>query len=118
MKTVRKLLACLLVICMFTSVLLCSVSAAEIPTGPESTTPPDAADETNAGTRMVPPIQMVDAAGNRYGYTGWSSLTAAKNYYGHDFTYRSCDVYYCGGYFNYYYLFSEGTRMYFGVLRP
>lgn len=46
-----------------------------------------------------------------YGATGWSSLSAAKAYYGLGFTYT-----YCGGNpYNYYYTFSDGSRMYFGV---
>ena len=49
-------------------------------------------------------------SGDQYGYDNWSSLTAAKNYYGTDFEYT-----YCGGYYNYYYTFSDGSRMYFRV---
>ena len=49
------------------------------------------------------------SGGNQYGAT-WSSLDAAMNYYGTDFTYT-----YCGGYYNYYYTFSDGSRMYFRV---
>lgn len=40
----------------------------------------------------------------------WSSLEAAMKYYGTDYTYT-----YCGGYYNYYYTFSDGSRMYFRV---
>ena len=53
----------------------------------------------------------VRTSGNQYGYDGWSSLDAAMNYYGRDFTYT-----YCGGYYNYYYTFSDGSRMYFRVV--
>lgn len=49
-------------------------------------------------------------SGDQYGYDGWSSLDAAMNYYGRDYTYT-----YCGGYYNYYYTFSDGSRMYFRV---
>ena len=42
--------------------------------------------------------------------TNWSSLEDAMDYYGNDFTYT-----YCGGYYNYYYSFSDGSRMYFHV---
>ena len=49
------------------------------------------------------------SGGDQYGAT-WSSLDAAMNYYGRDFTYT-----YCGGYYNYYYTFSDGSRMYFRV---
>lgn len=51
----------------------------------------------------------MQSGGNEYGAT-WSSLDAAMNYYGRDFTYT-----YCGGYYNYYYTFSDGRRMYFRV---
>ncbi len=50
------------------------------------------------------------SGGNLYG-AAWSSLDAAMNYYGRDFTYA-----YCGGYYNYYYTFSDGSRMYFRVV--
>jgi len=49
-------------------------------------------------------------SGNQYGYDGWSSLDAAMDYYGRDDTYT-----YCGGYYNIYYTFSDGSRMYFRV---
>ena len=49
------------------------------------------------------------SCGDQYGAT-WSSLGAAMNYYGTDYTYT-----YCGGYYNYYYTFSDGSRMYFRV---
>ncbi|MBE6749667.1 MAG: hypothetical protein E7560_00695 [Ruminococcaceae bacterium] len=49
------------------------------------------------------------SCGDQYGAT-WSSLDAAMNYYGTDYTYT-----YCGGYYNYYYTFSDGSRMYFRV---
>ena len=49
-------------------------------------------------------------SGNQYGYDGWSFLDAAMDYYGRDYTYT-----YCGGYYNYYYTYSDGSRMYFRV---
>ncbi len=49
------------------------------------------------------------SGGNQYGAT-WNSLDDAMNHYGTDFTYT-----YCGGYYNYYYSFSDGSRMYFRV---
>ena len=49
-------------------------------------------------------------AGNQYSNYSWSSLEDAMDYYGNDFTYT-----YCGGYYNYYYSFSDGSRMYFHV---
>lgn len=54
---------------------------------------------------------MMAAPCDQYGSTQWSSLSDAQKYYGTDFTYT-----YCGGYpYNYYYTFSDGSRMYFGV---
>ena len=52
--------------------------------------------------------------GDTLGRTNWPSLAAAKNYYGTDFTYYSCG----GGGFPYthYYCFSDGSKMFFGVL--
>lgn len=49
-------------------------------------------------------------SGDQYGRDDWESLDAAMNYYGRDFTYT-----YCGGYYNYYYTFTNGTKMYFRV---
>lgn len=51
----------------------------------------------------------IRTAEDQYGAT-WSSLDAAMDYYGRDFTYT-----YCGGYYNYYYTFADGSRMYFRV---
>lgn len=62
-----------------------------------------------------PSIMMVDAFGNRYGWTGWASLSAAKRAYGYDLNYHQCSVYFSGGYFNYCYDFSDNTKMFFGV---
>lgn len=50
------------------------------------------------------------SSGNVYSNVTWSSLDAAMDYYGRDFTYTSCE-----GYYNYYYTFSDGSRMYFHV---
>lgn len=47
---------------------------------------------------------------NEYADRTWGSLDDAKDYYGWDFTYT-----YCGGYYNYYYTYSDGSRMYFHV---
>lgn len=60
-------------------------------------------------------IIMVDMLGNQYGRTDWPSLSAAKDRYGWDFNYSSCSCYYSGLYFNYYYDFDDGTKMFFGV---
>lgn len=52
----------------------------------------------------------VRSSGNQYG-ASWGSLEDAMNYYGTDFTYTYCG----GGYYNYYYTFADGSRMYFHV---
>lgn len=48
---------------------------------------------------------------DQYGYTNWPSLEAAQNYYGTDFTYSAT----AGHPYNYFYCFSNGSRMYFGI---
>ena len=51
--------------------------------------------------------------GDILGYTGWVTLMEAVSYYGEQWTYV-----YCGGTgspYNYYYTFSDGTHMFFGV---
>ena len=49
--------------------------------------------------------------GDSYGRTDWPSLGEAINYYGSGYTYT-----YCGGNpYNYFYTFSDGSRMFFGV---
>ncbi len=59
---------------------------------------------------------LTDAYGNSYGATNWGSLDAAKARYGWNWNYGECSVYYAGGYYNHYYCFSDGTKMYFGVI--
>lgn len=59
---------------------------------------------------------IVYGAGASYGFTGWQSFSAAVSYYGSQYTYTSCSHYHSGSYYNYYYTFSTGERMYFGVL--
>ena len=63
-------------------------------------------------SEVVNELKPMMAAGcDQYGYSGWGSLGAAQNYYGTGFSYT-----YCGGYpYNYYYSFSDGSHMYFGV---
>lgn len=109
MKKICRVLMCVVVVCMFISVFAGSVSAVDV------TSETDA--EANVGTRMIntPPIYMVDDAGNRYGRTDWPSFGEARNYYGHNWSYSPCEVYYCGGRFNYYYVFTDRTKMFFGV---
>lgn len=50
-----------------------------------------------------------------YGRSNWGSFAAAQSYYGTGLSYYSCNVNYGGTHYNYYYTFSDNTRMYFGV---
>lgn len=52
--------------------------------------------------------------GDTLGRTNWSSLAAAKRYYGSDLTYYSCAG--GGSPYTHYYCFSDGSKMFFGVL--
>lgn len=52
-----------------------------------------------------------------FGFTGWPSLSDAMNRYGTDFTYHSCTPFtYNSQTYNYYYDYSNGSKMYFGVV--
>lgn len=55
-------------------------------------------------------FMSIETSEDEYADRTWSSLDDAKDYYGWDYTYT-----YCGGYYNYYYTFSDGSRMYFHV---
>lgn len=59
---------------------------------------------------------IIYGGGSSYGFTGWQSFSAAVSYYGSQYTYTSCSHYHNSSYYNYYYTFSTGERMYFGVL--
>jgi len=48
---------------------------------------------------------------NQYGRTDWPSLKAAQDYYGKDYSYSGT----AGHPYNYFYQYSDGSRMYFGV---
>ena len=65
--------------------------------------------ETSASGLAFYQYANMRSGGDQYGAT-WGSLDAAMDYYGTDYTYT-----YCGGYYNYYYTFSDGSRMYFRV---
>jgi hypothetical protein len=58
-----------------------------------------------------------DCNSDEYGYDEWSSLEAAKKYYGSDFSYTALEEpeYHNGKWYTHYYTFSDGSRMYFGV---
>ena len=67
-------------------------------------------------------VMSSDQYANRY----FDSLEEAKQYYGLDYTYTGCEVFYhpagCyggywsnGGYYNYYYTMSDGSRVYLHI---
>lgn len=56
-----------------------------------------------------------DGGGNQYGYAAWSSLYAAQSYYGLSLDYEACSQWFLGVFYNFFYWFSDGTKMYFGV---
>lgn len=59
---------------------------------------------------------LYDGAGNQYGRTSWTSLSAAQSYYGTGFSYHSCYEWFRGELYNYFYFFSDGLKMFFGVV--
>lgn len=58
---------------------------------------------------------LLDAQGNQYGYTQWSSFSAARQYYGVNRTYFACDRNFAGAHYNFCYQFTDGLYMFFGV---
>jgi hypothetical protein len=56
--------------------------------------------------------------GDQYGYTQWKSLNAAMKYYGSDFDYEELEtpLVQDGKVYTHYYLFSDGSKMYLGVM--
>ena len=54
----------------------------------------------------------IRTTGDQYGRTDWPSIDEAKKHYGMDWVYTPCD-----GYYNWYYTFSDGSRMYFRTLK-
>ena len=65
----------------------------------------------SAGETLFYSHTEVRSTGDQYGRTDWPSIDAAKKYYGMDWVYTPCD-----GYYNWYYTFSDGSRMYFRVV--
>ena len=45
----------------------------------------------------------------------FSTLKSAKGYFGYDYSYYPCYHYYAGITYNYYYVFTDDSRMYFRV---
>lgn len=58
---------------------------------------------------------LYESGGNIYSSCAWPSLSAAKAYYGYDFTYSKCNLHFNGTLYNYYYTFSDNSRCYFRV---
>ena len=58
------------------------------------------------------------SSGNQWGATNWKSLDDAKNYYGTAFTYVALPepIINIFGIYTHYFLYTNGDRMYFGVL--
>ena len=105
MKAIRKFLAIILVACTLMCSLICTASA-QSPEG------------TSVGTCSFadPGFVRIDPFVDELGRTDWPSIEDAKDYYGEDRNYYSCSCFSGGLYFNYYYLFEDGSRMFFGVI--
>ena len=108
-KTSKRGIAAILTLCILldiagTCVYAASAMTEETVTATEGTT-----------QELVP---MMASACDDYGYTGWASLDAAMNYYGTDFTYTTLrnPIIRNGNIYTHYYTFSDGSRMYFGVI--
>lgn len=59
---------------------------------------------------------LYDGAGNTYSTRTFYSLESAKQYYGYDFTYTPCSVFYNNKLYTHYYTFSNSTKCYITVL--
>lgn len=106
MKKTVKMLSFLLVVVMVICSLACAAFAETIDT--------EFIEEDEHIEANSAPVYF-DEFGNMYGATNWPSFWAAKNYYGINYSYFSCNVIYGGSHYNFYYLFDDGSRMYFGV---
>lgn len=62
-------------------------------------------------------IREYGSGDNVYSSYTWSSLSSAMAYYGHDYTYNSCNYSYSGIRYNYYFSYSDNSRCYFRVRR-
>ena len=58
---------------------------------------------------------ITDESGNGYSSRVFSSLNEAKNAYGWNRSYDTCNVNYGGNHYNYFYCFSDGTKLFFYV---
>lgn len=105
--TVRRLFWTLLAFVLMLSMLSSVALAVNVSPVPEEYTP----------SYIGPGVSEVcfDEFGNQYGSTGWTSLAAAKKYYGVGYDYYSCDVTYAGNNYNYFFFFDDGRKMFFKV---
>ena len=69
-------------------------------------------------TSELMPMMARECGVDDYGYAEWTSLEAAMNHYGTDFTYTTLKtpIIRNGNIYTHYYTFSDGRRMYFGVI--
>lgn len=102
MRKLRKVLCVILAVMLFVCTLACNVFATSVEIE-------DNAEEFN--TENYQPVPFAE-----YGATNWTSLGAAKSYYGTDLSYYSCYHFYNGSTYNYYCIFNDGSRLYFGVI--
>lgn len=72
---------------------------------------------TNMGRSGSEYTQPETTTADDYGYDSWNSIEEVMSRYGTDFEYFSVHPFTYGRKtYNYYYKFSDGSRMYFGVL--
>lgn len=105
MKKLRKFIVFMVVIATFLCNSVFSVSAAQ------------GDDEPVVGTYAYPNqrFYLTDESGNGYSSRVFSSLNEAKNAYGWNRSYDTCNVNYGGNHYNYFYCFSDGTKLFFYV---
>lgn len=100
----KKLLSFILVLTLIAAIL-------PVPTLALTEVTDSSSEIKSENPSTVAPCNCILNQQDIYGATGWVSLSAAQAYYGTDFSYT-----YCGGNpYNYYYTFSDGSRMFFGV---
>ena len=109
MKTTKRAIGVLLVM----SVLVCNLFSTAI--AANAVEENHMGEEATAASVVFP--SLFGGGGDQYGYVGWGSLSDAKAYYGYDLSYYACNHTYNNVTYNYYYTFSDNSRMYFGVRR-
>ena len=73
---------------------------------------------TEEPAQELTPMMAGECCDDDYGYAEWSSLEDAMNTYGTGYTYTklSTPIIRSGNIYTHYYTFSNGSRMYFGVI--